>query len=128
MSTPCVPSSPAVAQARNQQVNAAIEGFDRTATSGIQQLLAAEDPARTFNKHPQQAKFGIGQRHHQPVGGQGGTAELGIDHEGGAVQLLRRAENGAGETMGDHDVVADGEAVHGRSLVTETKVNTQAAA
>ena len=33
--------------------------------------------------------------------------EGGVDHEGRAVQRLRRAEHGAAERMGDHDVVAD---------------------
>ena len=39
-------------------------------------------------------------------------AELRLHREGGTVQLLRRAEFLAVEAVGDHDVVADGEAEH----------------
>ena len=42
-----------------------------------------------------------------------GRAELRLHREGGAVQPLRRAEFLAAEAVGDHDVVADGEAEHG---------------
>ena len=39
-------------------------------------------------------------------------AEFRLHREGGAVQLLRRTEFLAVEAVGDHDVVADGEAEH----------------
>ena len=39
-------------------------------------------------------------------------AELRLHREGGAVQSLRRAEFRAVEAVGDHDVVADGQAEH----------------
>ena len=40
------------------------------------------------------------------------AAELAVDDEGGAVQLLRRAEHLALEAVRDHHVVADANAVH----------------
>ena len=42
--------------------------------------------------------------------------ERGIDHEGRAVQRLRRAEHRAAERMGDHDVVADFDGEHRQPL------------
>ena len=38
--------------------------------------------------------------------------ERGIDHEGRAVQGLRRTKHLARERMGDHDVVADFDGEH----------------
>ena len=58
-----------LAQARDQQIDAAIKGLDRATARGVQQLFAAEHPARTFDEHPEQAEFGVGQRHHQAIGG-----------------------------------------------------------
>ena len=40
--------------------------------------------------------------------------ERGIDHEGRAVQRLRRAEHRAAKRMGDHDVIADFDDEQGR--------------
>src|SRR6185437_133454 len=40
------------------------------------------------------------------------AAQLHLDAIGGAVQLLRRAEDLAEEAVGDHEMVADGKAVH----------------
>ena len=40
-----------------------------------------------------------------------------VDHEGRAVQRLRRAEHRAAKRMGDHDVVADFDSEHGRPLI-----------
>jgi hypothetical protein len=39
-------------------------------------------------------------------------AEGQVDDIGGAVQLLRRAEHGAAEAVGDHEMVADRNRVH----------------
>src|SRR5690606_13267921 len=49
---------------------------------------------------------------HQAVGVEFAALEAGVDDVGGAVHALRRAEDGALEAVGDHDVVADGQAVH----------------
>src|SRR5574343_1107367 len=54
-----------LAQARYQQVDAAVEGFHGTAPGGVHQLFAAEDALRPFQKRAQQPVFGVGQRHHQ---------------------------------------------------------------
>ena len=39
-----------------------------------------------------------------------------VDHEGRAVQRLRRPEHGAAERMGDHDVVANFDGEQGTSF------------
>ena len=44
---------------------------------------------------------------HDAVGIERVGDERRIDHEGRAVQRLRRAEHRAAKRMGDHDVVAD---------------------
>ena len=44
-----------------------------------------------------------------------GAAKLDLHLVGRAMELLRRPENLADETMGDHDVAADRDAVHGSS-------------
>jgi hypothetical protein len=44
------------------------------------------------------------------------AVERHVDHEGGAVELLRRAEERASERVGDHDVVADFDGIHGTIL------------
>jgi hypothetical protein len=45
-----------------------------------------------------------------------GAAKLNINVVGCAVYLLCGAENFAAKTVGNHDVVGDGEAVHGGFL------------
>jgi hypothetical protein len=40
-----------------------------------------------------------------------------IDDKGRAVELLRRAEQIALERMGDHDVIADFDGIHGAPVV-----------
>ena len=50
---------------------------------------------------------------HDAVGIELGAAQLDVDHVGRAVQALRRAEDLAAEAVGDHEVVADVDAVHG---------------
>ena len=46
------------------------------------------------------------------VGIELGAAKLDVDDVGRAVQLLRRAEDFAVETVRDHEVIADGDAEH----------------
>ena len=42
------------------------------------------------------------------------VAEEGdVDHEGGAVHVLRRPEERIGQAVGDHDAVADFDGIHG---------------
>src|SRR5260370_1059464 len=41
------------------------------------------------------------------------SAQLGLDHKGCAVKLLRRSEDGPDEAVRDHEVMAQGDAVHG---------------
>ena len=50
------------------------------------------------------------------VGSSSRPAELDVDDVSGAVQPLRRAEDLAGEAVGDHEVVADRHAVHESAL------------
>src|SRR5207253_8024148 len=56
-------------QTRDQQIDAAIKRLDGATTGRIQKLLAAEHAPRTFNEHPEQTELGVGQWHHQTIGG-----------------------------------------------------------
>ena len=49
---------------------------------------------------------------HQAVRVEFAALEADIHEIGGAVNALSRPEDGALEAVGDHDVVADGQAVH----------------
>ena len=44
---------------------------------------------------------------HDPVGVELAATEFDIDHVGGAVQALGRAEHGTVEAVRDHEMVAD---------------------
>ena len=59
---------------------------------------------------------GLADVDHDVVGVQCTTAEGGVHHERGAVQALGRTEHLAPETVRDHHVVSDGDAVHVRLL------------
>jgi hypothetical protein len=68
-------------------------------------------------EHLAQRLRGEADVHHQPVAVEGGPAELRVHDVGRAVEPLRGAENRALEAVGDHDVVADADAVHRQELL-----------
>ena len=55
------------AQARDQQVDAALERVHGAAARLLHQLVAAEDAPGHAQKGAQQAEFGVGQRHQHPL-------------------------------------------------------------
>ena len=50
---------------------------------------------------------------HDVVGVEFGAAQLQVNHVGGPVHALRRAEHGALKAVGNHEMVSDGDGVHG---------------
>jgi hypothetical protein len=48
-----------------------------------------------------------------PIGIKRVPPQFSLNHEGRAVQLLSRPENSAHQTVRNHEVMADGDAVHG---------------
>jgi hypothetical protein len=58
--------------------------------------------------------------HHQVVGVEPGSAKLQVHHVGSPMEPLGRSEDGAAEAVGDHHVVADAQAVHGRGSLVVT--------
>ena len=54
---------------------------------------------------------------HQVVGVEFGALEGGVDDVGGPVEFSGRSESLAGEAVGDHEVVSDGQRVHVRAIL-----------